>query len=315
MKNIDEILAKHFSQCTTAEEEEILSQWRLNNEETYKQLSTIMKETQYIDYSDLFDPQEGWEEVSSKMNLKEAKVTGKVRNLWFRNLSIAASIVMVLSLGLWQLFSSHEKVIRADQMMTYTLPDHTKVILKKNSELKFNKTFADDRRDVSLKGDAFFEVEKDSSRPFTIHLAETKVTVLGTSFNIMTERSDAIVVVRTGRVAFESKDHQKVILTPGDRGVYRSQNIIKSINKDPNYMSWVTKDMDFKNCSLLDVFDKLEEVYMQKLSVQGDFSDMFVTIHFKDQTLQETLDELAILFDLKVVSNGSRFIVVKKDEK
>ena len=72
----------------------------------------------------------------------------------------------------------------------FTLPDGTKVWLNGESRLKYNAEFSGRTRDVALTGEAFFEVRKDTLRPFRVSMNDLQVEVLGTSFDAMTTRSD-----------------------------------------------------------------------------------------------------------------------------
>ena len=69
------------------------------------------------------------------------------------------------------------------------LPDGTTVYLNTNSKIIFPKRFEKNKREITLKGEAFFEVTKDKNRPFIINVNEAQVEVLGTSFNILSNSS------------------------------------------------------------------------------------------------------------------------------
>ncbi|RZK37353.1 MAG: hypothetical protein EOO90_25385, partial [Pedobacter sp.] len=71
-----------------------------------------------------------------------------------------------------------------------TLPDGTKVWLNAISSLKFPNKFTSKNREVELEGEAYFEVAKDASKPFSVSTKHTKVSVLGTHFNVMAYPED-----------------------------------------------------------------------------------------------------------------------------
>src|SRR5690606_2603405 len=64
------------------------------------------------------------------------------------------------------------------------LPDGSTVLLNNNSSLDFPQQFTGDTREVILKGEAYFDIKPDASRPFIIHTGKVKTRVLGTAFNI-----------------------------------------------------------------------------------------------------------------------------------
>ena len=84
----------------------------------------------------------------------------------------------------------------------FTLPDGTKVWLNGESRLKYNAEFSGRTRDVALTGEAFFEVRKDTLRPFRVSMNDLQVEVLGTSFDAMNYAfgSSEEIVLKTGSV-------------------------------------------------------------------------------------------------------------------
>ena len=88
-----------------------------------------------------------------------------------------------------------------------TLSDGSQVILNSGSELKYLKNFEKDKRAIFLKGEVFFSVTKDASRPFIVHTLETTTTALGTSFNVRAYKGESIdVSLLTGKVAVNKED-------------------------------------------------------------------------------------------------------------
>ena len=112
------------------------------------------------------------------------------------------------------------------------LEDGTVILLKPNSSIEYPAKFSVVDRKVTLKGEAFFDVTKDKTRPFIISTSELTVKVLGTSFNVMAYEGakEISVAVKTGKVSVvKSKDDvrnqpqlSEVILTPNQEVVYNT---------------------------------------------------------------------------------------------
>jgi transmembrane sensor len=145
-------------------------------------------------------------------------------------LKIAASIVILLSLSLLLLQESGEKIqpeesevvvyktkkTRRGEKLTLMLPDGSKVKLNSESSLKYPTSFGD-QREVSMEGEVYFEVERDSLKPFIVKTGEVNTEVLGTSFNINYSLGDSMVqvAVTSGKVAVTSQHvNEKFYLLP-----------------------------------------------------------------------------------------------------
>ena len=82
--------------------------------------------------------------------------------------------------------------------------DGTKVHLNAGTTLSYSKNFNSTSREVTLNGEAYFEVEKGSS-PFIISTDLAKVTVLGTKFNVRSREDGFEIGVNEGKVKIENK--------------------------------------------------------------------------------------------------------------
>ncbi len=99
--------------------------------------------------------------------------------------------------------SSTILVNESQQPNDYTLPDGSQVTLYAHAKLTYPSIFSPDNREVHLEGKAYFDIEKDSSRPFSVYAGATKTTALGTSFTINTREKNqhTSVTLHSGRVA------------------------------------------------------------------------------------------------------------------
>jgi ferric-dicitrate binding protein FerR (iron transport regulator) len=125
------------------------------------------------------------------------------------------------------------------------LEDGTVILLKPNSSIEYPAKFSDIDRKVTLKGEAFFDVTKDKTRPFIISTSELTVKVLGTSFNVMAYEGakEISVAVKTGKVSVvKSKGEvtnqphlREVILTPNQEVVYNTTQEYSQKSWWPNH--------------------------------------------------------------------------------
>jgi ferric-dicitrate binding protein FerR (iron transport regulator) len=98
------------------------------------------------------------------------------------------------------------------------LPDGSKVILNKNSELSYGDSFGVISREVTLTGEAYFDIQHDVSRPFQVHTGKVMTTVRGTAFNVKAplQENKIIVTVKRGKVDVGDDNHTYETLAPNE---------------------------------------------------------------------------------------------------
>lgn len=108
---------------------------------------------------------------------------------------------------------------------TYLLADNTKVFLKPGSEISYNVSGLEDSRQLRLRGEAYFDVSRDSLRPFIVHTENISVKVLGTAFTVSSipGRPDTEVVLERGKVRILSPEGISMLdLKPNQSARYSS---------------------------------------------------------------------------------------------
>lgn len=143
------------------------------------------------------------------------------------------------------------------------LSDGTQVWLNSDSELRYPVEFHGDSRTVYLKGEAYFDVAKDASRPFRVNVGEVHLTVLGTSFNVNTHNANSIeTVLVSGSVEVDSKSARRV-LKPNERGLVQqgSSKIAVDVVDVQPFIAWKNGDFVFHRETLGDIMNKLSRWY------------------------------------------------------
>lgn len=145
---------------------------------------------------------------------------------------------------------------------TLTLEDGTRVFLNADTKMTFPSRFQGNQREVELKGEAFFEVAKDSIRPFIIKMQDINIQVLGTSFNVCFYDNQATTTLVEGKIQINSKNKQ-VTLIPGEQAIYNFEKNDLSVKEvDVNlYTSWREGKFLFKNERLEDMLTTLSRWY------------------------------------------------------
>ena len=233
----------------------------------------------------------------------------------------ASAAVIALAVGFW--FLNNQNGVTSNTLVaetsyqekkTVTLNDGTIVWLNGNSQLTYPSTFSDDQRLVQLTGEAFFDVSKFPDKPFIIETTKSKVTVLGTSFNVRSRLAENLteVVVKTGKVRLENKEgDKKVELTPNQKGVHdlSANSVTEMEEKDMNELAWHSDRLIFNNTPLNEVLSDLERQFEVEIRLKDTSlsSCKYGGIHKVEQGIASILDAVAEAFkmDLKPLGNTS----------
>lgn len=142
------------------------------------------------------------------------------------------------------------------------LADGSRVWLNSETELTYPAVFSKQERHLILKGEAFFEVARDTSRPFIVESRHNRVEVLGTRFNV--SAYDDLSTVKTTLLQGSVKitnGHDHLLLRPGEQAVC-SENGLESHPVDAKMIaSWVYGTFEFENMTLAEITDQLGRWY------------------------------------------------------
>lgn len=245
--------------------------------------------------------------------------------------------VLFLVVGMAFLFynylpNTNDQPISASQIITketpygvktrIRLPDGTKVRLNAGSKLIFPSEFSKHSRQITLSGEAYFEVERDEQRPFVIKSGEIETTVLGTTFNIRAfENEDIYVTVATGKVRVSILDNRGTgkaseDLVSNQQAMFnRSSDHIRINETNPaQYLAWTQGTMIFDNVSLEKAARIIERWYGVEISFKTEaIKACRIKNEYTDETLVNVLEGLKHIFkldyeitdDQKVILNGN----------
>jgi ferric-dicitrate binding protein FerR (iron transport regulator) len=324
-----DLIARYFSGETTEDELRLLSEWlkaESQNEELFTEYRKTWQLVEKQRIKSAIDIDQEWKDIHTKLNTNtqkdesQSKVVQlnqrKSRISSSRSFWLAAAAVVVLFISTVQLYNFFSKpsnitVTAQDQNMEQVLPDGSIVSLHAGSQITYPEEFSSNTRKVELKGEAYFKVTHDGTKPFIVSSGNARVEVLGTQFNVNTKTSTGAmeVVLTSGKVSVYFKSHpkQNILLDPGEKAVLRTeQNLIsKSANTDANYMAWKTKVLVFDNEKLAQVVNTLQNVYQKSVKlVDPTLSECRVTASFDGQSLESVIEVIKETLDLQVKQNG-----------
>jgi ferric-dicitrate binding protein FerR (iron transport regulator) len=190
------------------------------------------------------------------------------------------------------------------------LPDGSQVTLNTGALLQYPDHFKGKKRSVNLKGEAYFDVAHNPSKPFIISSGEIRVEVKGTSFYINTRSmsGDFELVLTTGKVElyFENQSGKPEVLSPGEKAVIHDHKILILPNNDPNYMAWKTYKISFNNDPLNEVAATLSKVYQADVRLSNPLlAQCRLTATFDNQSLGSVLNVLRATLDIDIRNSGT----------
>lgn len=183
------------------------------------------------------------------------------------------------------------------------LSDGSKVWLNAASSIKFPTTFVSGKREVTIKGEAYFEIAENAERPFMVKKDDIEIKVLGTSFNVMAYDDEAgmqiTLVEGAVRVTSQSghgedgvrlRPGQQVILNLSKRGK-KGSPIVKEVNV-AEAIAWKDNLFWFDNDDVQEVSKKLSRWYNMEITVDGNIPDRFTGSIPMDLTFSQVVGML-----------------------
>jgi len=309
MKNYSgniEFFSRKLAGELTQEELQDFSAWlsdSLENQEEFSGFETVWNDVDCIKDKTPIDVDAAWERFTQEVQGTQQK------SFSFRPLMAIAAVVTIALMswfGYQLLFKkSIDSIIVTTAMSNQkniVLPDKSEVALNQNTKVTYPSQFGNERR-IQLSGEAFFDVTKNSEKPFIIEVNSVCVQVVGTSFLVSENKDKSVtVVVKTGKVAVYTKGStDTVFVTPGERVDVSQSQVAKSINSEKNYISWKTKVFEFHDQELQTVIQQINSSYYSQIQIADkELQHCRVSVSFKDKTIEQIIEILQMTLDITV---------------
>ena len=243
---------------------------------------------------------QAWDRLYMRLDrdglLPENKVAKKasIRTSLVRWGAVAAilCICAISVFVIWGQKTSHKEMLTINNekdapTLISTLEDGSVVYLSDQASLQYPNRFSDDKREVVLEGNAFFDISRNPSKPFVIETQQTIIEVLGTSFNVKSENKNSFSLsVRRGEVRVTSKlNGQKVNVRAGETALLESDNLHKVKTTDVSQFESYLKRVHFKDQRLSDIVRVINmNSDAEQLTVSPELQDRLLTVTFSGDT-------------------------------
>lgn len=303
--SMDDLLVKCILDEANQEERAEVDKWRTEhpeNEKYFNHFKLIWKQSRELASTSTVNENEAWERFRKRTAENETPVIELNSNKSNFLIRIAAAIVVLAGVG-WTVYFSMFRTHPAELVtvkagasaLTDTLPDGSVVTLNRKSSISYPEGFASGvTRPITLRGEAFFDVQPDKSKPFIITVNDVTVTVVGTSFNIKSNENTTEVIVETGLVEVE-KSTEKVKLQPQEKVIVHKEKkeLEKERSGDELYKYYRTGKLVCNDIPLSEVVAKLSEVYNTRIVIKNK--------KLADEKFNTTLELKSLPADLHVI--------------
>ncbi len=331
----NELIARYFSGETSPEETAELSLWLQGDESRAEQFRALHKtwmmlEARRVEETIQLDGE--WERLSracfgdDKLE-EEAKVvsmdTGIARKSKTVKRWLAIAAVLAVLLGSFFVIryiagtSQTVELVAGTEKLEKVLPDGSRLTLAAGSGFRYKEKFDKDSRQVSLDGEAYFEVSHEADRPFIVDAGgDIRVEVLGTSFYVNTRAEGACVEVAliSGKVAVyhQQRPEERIILAPGEKVCCGQQTLPaeKALTSDQNFLAWKTGLLVFNDTRLDEVVRHLNKTYRADVRLADPaLGKCTITATFRDQKLESVIRVLTETLSLRWKKQGETYLI------
>ncbi len=265
-------------------------------------------------------------------NIREEKsISRKISNLNIYKYAATVLLIFTVSILLFEYNQPREEIqVQDNRFITKTtlrgqktnivLGDGTFIRLNSESSLVYPDGFDKDIREVTLIGEAYFEVTKDSLRPFVIRSGDLVTKVLGTSFNIKAYPDNNMeVTVSSGMVQVQPSDeglnrlNQQIYLTPNQQVSYNSTtNELKKKEVDINqFLAWKNDQIILNKVSMKEASSILErwfnvEIFFENKAIE----DCIIRSEYKNENLINILESMKFILGIDYrLEENNRIII------
>lgn len=319
-----ELLAKRFGRDLDLEEQAELEQFLEleHHAEIYKIIKAKSIDTSAVTKEESLALLELLRNRIAMEDRESTTIFRRIRSGYF--FKIAAVLICVF-IGLLSYLYLDRANVNADYIVTrvkagqskqdFTLPDGSTVVLNAGSELRYPRKFEAGLRELTLSGEAFFDVKKDPKRPFIIHTRDMDVRVLGTAFNVRAyaDEAESQTALIRGKVEvlLHNARKEKVLLAPSHKLIVKQMvpsGSMSSGRKNNNLInlkatvsdlemlddavvetSWLHDKLVFKDAPLWSVCQEIERQYGVKITIKNQ---TIKSLHFSASFDKNSIDEI-----------------------
>jgi transmembrane sensor len=323
--HIDELIGKYLAGEAVAEEIAFIESWANENEGNRKyfdQFKTIFRKAVEVRDYQTYDTDAAWTKMKQSLRASQGKSAvlppPASANSFQFNWRIAAAVVMVLGVGLFVYRISRPAILTPIVVksntgtVSDTLPDGSSVVLNKQTQLAYTFDKTKKVHTVTLKGEAYFNIQHDSTKTFIVNVNGVMIKDIGTSFNVKAypESNTVEVVVESGEVMFYTTTDSGVYLRANGKGIYNKTSKTFTIDQpEENVLAYKTRFFTFSNSDLATVTEAINGVYDKEIVVSEKIRNCHITVSFDNESQDEIVAIVAETLGLTVSESEGKIML------
>lgn len=299
-----ELLAKYFAGEASSPEAIAIDDWIAETPANRQEFDAQFRTWNQATPKPYVKPQQGeiWDNLRQQLKINPTAT----RYMW-QKIAIAASVVSIISLAaLFFLKKTSPESVKqlaftaTDAQPQLKLSDSSIIMATSGSMITYPAVFAGAERLVTLKGEAYFDITHDKSKPFIITDNDVQIKVLGTTFNIQTKDTCTTTTVYTGKVTMYNQ-YGSIIIPAGNTGIYNrarhSFSLATTANK--NAISYVSRKFYFENETLTNIAGYLSKAYHEKIIIDHpQMGSLRLTGTFENESLEYIINVIAATLNI-----------------
>ena len=323
--HIDELIGKYLAGEAVAEEIAFIESWASENESNRKyfdQFKTIFQKAAEVSDYQIYDMDAAWSKMKRSLrgSLGKSAVLPPPApsNSFPLSWRMAAAVILIMGVGFFlvRTFRPAEPspvvVLSNTETVADTLPDGSGVVLNKQTQLAYKFDQKKKVHTVKLKGEAYFNIQHDSTMTFIVDIDGVMIKDIGTSFNVKAypESNTVEVVVESGEVMFYTDKDSGVYLRANGKGIYNKTTKTFTIDHPgENVLAYKTRVFTFSNSDLVTVIEALNGVYDKQIMISDKIGSCHITVSFNNESQEEIVAIIAETLGLTVRQSEDKIML------
>lgn len=292
-ENIEQAL-KYLNNEMSESEKQDFEKDNLKDKDDFDNLMQLIRIENCLQPAQTTD--QAWQNINKKIKPKKKS---KILKLTISALSAAAAAAFIFFSIPNAETNKTIKYTAKNICENITLPDGSTICLNNGATVEYPQSFENERK-IKFNGEGYFDIKHNAENKFTIETHGAQITVLGTEFNLNTNVENAVTVAVTdGCVRIENN--------AGTMAVAKNQQAIAENGKSPQkteiadkILAWQANNLNFKNCKLEKVVEKLNYVYGQEVVFDDkEISQLKLTSRYTNANIDEIMQSISSAFNLK----------------